>query len=323
MGRGVFAATAAVVLVGTVLGAAAGAMPREAAEVPASVAPARIYVRASGGTVPAEGHTFSFYVLLDTCPAPLLELDHTRVVERPKTRVHVGAAIVTAYLRHPAHAESETPCPPEVPDMKLVQVKTKRPAASLAFFDGSSSPPRRVWPRTRSARGATRQQARTCGPAEGKTLASGRRVRVYTVNRLERAAHHPFEVPLVFGCLNPRGHPRLLGSPSSSFSRYKGHLVGLLHTETLAIDAPWVAYASSATVVDAPGIGVTAVNLRTNTRRGCNVGGGPVTLAQPSVADVVVTRGGAIAWAGDARPERNFYEPMVNVVARCHASTWI
>jgi hypothetical protein len=164
---------------------------------------------------------------------------------------------------------------------------------------------------------AKRHHSPACGPANGKTLIAGRRARVYAVPKVDHRGTRNVEVPLVFGCLKPRGHPRLLGSTSSGLSSYKGRLVGLLHTDTLTIRAPWTAYASSATVIDASGIGVTAVNLRTNTRRGCNVGGGVVTLAQPSVSNVVVTRSGTIAWAGVTRPERNWNEPMVNVVARC------
>lgn len=116
----------------------------EGIEVPASVAPARFYV--SQTQHPAEDHTFSFYVYLNVCPTPLLELDQTRLVERPRIGTHKGAAVVTAYLRWPAHLESTAPCPPEVAIKKVVHIKTKRRAADLVFFDGSSSPPRRVFP---------------------------------------------------------------------------------------------------------------------------------------------------------------------------------
>ncbi|HET7484342.1 MAG TPA: hypothetical protein VFJ64_03105 [Solirubrobacterales bacterium] len=115
----------------------------EGIEVPASVAPARIYV--SQKQYPTEGHTFSFYVYLDVCPTPLLELDHTTLVERPRIGSHKGHAIATAYLRWPAHKENEAPCPPLPPITKAVHVKTRRPVADLVFFDGSSSPPRRVF----------------------------------------------------------------------------------------------------------------------------------------------------------------------------------
>lgn len=116
----------------------------EGIEVPASVAPTRIYV--SQGQHPTEGHTFSFYVYLDVCPTPLLEVDHTTLIERPRIGSRKGAAIVTAYLRRPAHKEREGPCPPLPPITKVEHVKTKRPVADLIFFDGSSSPPRRVFP---------------------------------------------------------------------------------------------------------------------------------------------------------------------------------
>jgi hypothetical protein len=136
--RAVSASVAVAVAVGALSSIPAGA------EVPASVAPARIYVNQR--QYPTESRTFSFYVYLDVCPTPLLELDHTTLVERPRIGSHKGAAIVTAYLRWPAHEESEAPCPPMLPITKVVHVKTKRPVADLVFFDGSSSPPRRVFP---------------------------------------------------------------------------------------------------------------------------------------------------------------------------------
>jgi hypothetical protein len=65
------------------------------------------------------------------------------LVERPD-KEGLKAAIVTAYLFHPAHVEG-LPCP-KVRRIKIVRIRTKRPAADLVFFDGSSSPPRRVLP---------------------------------------------------------------------------------------------------------------------------------------------------------------------------------
>jgi hypothetical protein len=66
------------------------------------------------------------------------------LVERPEDEEGLKAAIITAYLFHPAHVEG-LPCP-KVRRIKIVRIRTKRPAADLVFFDGSSSPPRRVLP---------------------------------------------------------------------------------------------------------------------------------------------------------------------------------
>ncbi len=134
-------AIAAVGLLGPVSAEAEGG-----AEVPATVAPARIGIERV--QEPASGHSFTFSVLRDDCPTPLLEFDHATVAERPAIGVHKGAAIVTAYMRWPAHRELEPgqPCPPEAPIHQVVHIRTKRAATSLVFFDGSSSPPRRVFP---------------------------------------------------------------------------------------------------------------------------------------------------------------------------------
>jgi hypothetical protein len=124
---------------------ALGAAPATAevgVEVPAFVSPARIEQAAHL----EGGHTFSFSVEINFCPTPLLELDHTTLVERPRDGSGKGAAIVTAYVSHPAYEEDDEPCPPEVMATQTVHVRTKRPVADLIFFDGSSSPPRRIYP---------------------------------------------------------------------------------------------------------------------------------------------------------------------------------
>ena len=148
-------ATGGLALVVGALGAnSAGA--EEGAVVPASVGSTRIYVQ--GIPSPASGHLFTFKVLLDVCPPPLLEPDHAAIVERPKVGSQKGAAIVTGYVRWPEHKEQTAgeSCPPEVPAWATMHVRTKRPASKLIFFDGSSSPPRRVWPPLRAAQKVSR-----------------------------------------------------------------------------------------------------------------------------------------------------------------------
>jgi hypothetical protein len=90
--------------------------------------------------------------MIDACPA-LLEPDHATIVERPKVDAHRGAAILTAYAREPEHTETGAPCPPLPLLFKTMHVRTKRPASQLIFFDGSYSPPKRVWGREASQHG--------------------------------------------------------------------------------------------------------------------------------------------------------------------------
>ena len=141
------AATVAVAVAAGALGSiAAGA--EEGTEVPESVFPYQFKVSPKQNP---ESHVFRLSILLDICPTPLLEVDHVTLVESPKSGSPKSNAIVTAYVRWGAHHELREgePCPPEVPIKKEVRVRTRRPVSELVFFDGSSSPPRRVFPRPR------------------------------------------------------------------------------------------------------------------------------------------------------------------------------
>ena len=135
---------AATALVVTALLGAALAKADEGVEVPASVEPAPIAARSAPSAHVVEGHTFSFRIDVSPCRGPGLRLDHVRLVERPESANGFKGAIVTADLFHPAHIEG-LPCP-KVRRIKTVRIRTKRPARGLVFFDGSSSPPRRVFP---------------------------------------------------------------------------------------------------------------------------------------------------------------------------------
>lgn len=88
-------AVAVVVLTVGLFGTPGAVSAAEPAEVPASVGTARIYVRDTAEQTPASGHTFSFYVYLNVCPTPFLEVVHTTLVERPAVGSSRGAAIVT------------------------------------------------------------------------------------------------------------------------------------------------------------------------------------------------------------------------------------
>jgi hypothetical protein len=130
---------AAIVLVATALSGTTFADAETGVEVPASVEPTWI----AGGHIVGR-RAFEFGVDVSPCRGPGLKLDHVRLVERPATADGLKTALVTAYLFHPAHIEG-LPCP-KVRRIMRVRIRTKRPAGDLVFFDGSSSPPRRVFP---------------------------------------------------------------------------------------------------------------------------------------------------------------------------------
>lgn len=293
MGRGALTASAGGGLVATVMAAAVGAGPSRAAEVPVSIAPARIYVRAIGTAFPTEAHTFSFYVQLNACPA-LLEFDHADVIERPKTRSHRGVAIVTAYLRDPPHAESQAPCPPEARIAKLVRVKTKRPAASLIFLDGSSSPPRRIWPRIGSPP-AFAEVPGSCGPPGAKTVLAEPKARIYALG--EANPQEPQRPERLYGCLISNGESIEL-SPLSGTS--SGRAITMY--SPFALDAPWAAGAAMRSDGrDSFRHAVTARNLRSGRFKSCFVGSGHSPGAAGRVARVVLKHNGSLAWSGRAR----------------------
>jgi hypothetical protein len=123
---------------GVALLAGTTASADEGVEVPSAVEPTRIAARH------IEGHSFTFGVDVSPCQGPGVRLDHVKLVERPEDSHGLKAAIVTAYLFHPAHIEG-LPCA-RVRGIRKVRIRTKRRAADLVFFDGSDSPPRRIYP---------------------------------------------------------------------------------------------------------------------------------------------------------------------------------
>src|SRR4051812_24991662 len=95
----------ALALVATALSGAALAQAETGVEVPASVEATPF-----AGAHVLEGHVFTVYVAFSPCRGPGLKLDHVRLVERPEDKEGLKAAIITAYLFHPAHVEG-LPCP--------------------------------------------------------------------------------------------------------------------------------------------------------------------------------------------------------------------
>jgi hypothetical protein len=132
------------------LAGSSAAIAEETIQVPESVVPEGISILHRGHRPIVQGHVFRFSILLQGCPPPQPELDHVTLVERPITRARRRpSAVVTAYVRIPAHTEQPGVafyCPAFLGPFVPVSVRTKRPATKLTFFDGSASPPRRVYP---------------------------------------------------------------------------------------------------------------------------------------------------------------------------------
>jgi hypothetical protein len=145
---------------GAVDAPAASALEYE--EVPPEVQPAPIVAgRLVRGDVPTTApgrRTFTFSVPSGFCVgSPKPRFDHVRVVEQPKTVDRpFKSTVITAFLLYPAHLRAIPPSPPP-PNVAYnacagiglnltKRIKLRRPAANLFYYDGSHSPPRRVWP---------------------------------------------------------------------------------------------------------------------------------------------------------------------------------
>lgn len=103
-------------------------------------------------------HSFTFARSLDYCGSSgsrqevrLQELPVSAAYPRP-------SAVITVIVSFPAYEEPHT-CPPIPYAFETIRVRTKRPAPSLRFFDGSYEPPRRLWPT------ANRSSAESAAPA--------------------------------------------------------------------------------------------------------------------------------------------------------------
>lgn len=155
--------------------------------------------------------------------------------------------------------------------------------------------------------------AHSCGARGGRTLTSGRSIRIYVLSKTVHEFDHDAQVPLVFGCVKPAGHPRLLGSTSSSFAVTER--IGLMHPETLVSAAPWVAYPLLETGGGYSSLMVITTNLRTNARGDCSAGGAVAREPVPSVSDIALGRAGSVVWAGESNFDTRY--AMVPMVVSC------
>lgn len=98
------------------------------------------------------GHWFKYAYTNDDCGREK-KITNVRLVERPATnaRPFKSAVIyVTARFEGKSHevrngVSYELPCTAAYVATPK-KIRTKRPASSLIFFDGSSKPPHRIWP---------------------------------------------------------------------------------------------------------------------------------------------------------------------------------
>ncbi len=159
----------------------------------------------------------------------------------------------------------------------------------------------------------------SCGPAaDGATIVAGQRVRIYEVSRTEpTGGTRRLEDSLAFGCLIPRGKPRLLGSTLSRLAVYRNKKIGLVDTDTFELRAPWIAYTKTISGIDTWTLYVVAINLRTNRRNVCAVGGGGPDGDRPpaNVSEIALAADGTVAWTG-TRLVRESYEKQVAVCSR-------
>lgn len=87
---------------------------------------------------------------------PPPSIDQIKVVERSKTAERpFKSAIITVFLLRPAHQEDVEPIPPNSNIVRACsglgigwrpRIKLKRPVHGLTLYDGSYTPPRRIWP---------------------------------------------------------------------------------------------------------------------------------------------------------------------------------
>jgi hypothetical protein len=131
-------------LAGSVPTAAGSASDRTGKDVPAYAGPVSLELVPVHGAR-RTGHVFTFGRTLDYC-GPVGTTQKVLLRELPVTsrRPH-PSAVITVIVSFPAYEHPRT-CPPEIPRWETLRVRTKRPASSLLFFDGSHDPPQRLFP---------------------------------------------------------------------------------------------------------------------------------------------------------------------------------
>jgi hypothetical protein len=125
----------------------------------------------------------------------------------------------------------------------------------------------------------------SCGPAQGRTLATGRRARIY-------ALPGSLGQTRTYGCLFSTGRSWSL-SPKSRFTH--------LNPETVVLRAPWVAYSETTIAVDNAAAAIFVRNLRTGhlaqSHPAVTEVSGPENHS--SVTQIALTGYGAVAWIGE------------------------
>lgn len=122
----------------------AAAVEYAPAKVPARSGPVRLELpRAQEPRLTR--HSFTFARNLDYC-GPMGKTKKVAVQELPVSRLYPHpSAVITVTVAFPEYEPPEV-CPPIPYLYETLRVRTRRPARSLYFYDGSFDPPRLIWP---------------------------------------------------------------------------------------------------------------------------------------------------------------------------------
>ena len=122
----------------------AAAVVGESTTVPAEVKPASW--EPWPPRTPSDGHWFHLRVDGGYCGEKPPKIYRVKVVEHPKTKTRLGSAVITTLKYVPEHVESANGFCAGVGHELRAAIKLKRPVDGLILYDGSYSPPKRVWP---------------------------------------------------------------------------------------------------------------------------------------------------------------------------------
>jgi hypothetical protein len=141
-----------------------------------------------------------------------------------------------------------------------------------------------ITPTLLQASASSRRAAASCGPSAARTLASGARLRVYTLGG-------PTSTQAVNACLKPLGPPRRLGPARPNGKFFASSMPG-----PFGLAAPWAGgYEVRTTGQDGFLIFASARNLRTQHWHRCFVNGADRPLSSPH--ELLMTQNGNMAWA--------------------------
>ena len=145
------------------------------------------------------------------------------------------------------------------------------------------------------ASGGTHGFAPHCKADQGHVLAAGQRVRVFSQIRNVRTRGSSLEREDIFACLRGAEHRWWLNRPDvPPYSNVN------IDTTTIAIHAPWVAYATSRWGVDTATVSVHALDMKTGYAFDCEVGGTRAPQRSPSVVELLLRRNGTAAFTAEA-----------------------